>query len=68
MTFIRNEIMPGVWLTCITTDKFKTGCLSINMLTQLSRETASMNALIPQVLRRGTRAFPDMEQLALASS
>ena len=64
MTFIRNEIMPGVWLTCITTDKFKTGCLSINMLTQLSRETASMNALIPQVLRRGTRAFPDMEQLA----
>lgn len=64
MTQIRNEIMPGVWLTCITTDKFKTGCLSINLLTQLSRDTAAMNALIPQVLRRGTRRFPDMEQLS----
>jgi len=64
MDFIRNEIMPGVWLTCITTDKFKTGCLSINLLTQLDQETAAMNALIPHVLRRGTRAFPDMEQLS----
>ena len=64
MTLIRNEILPGVWLTCITTDKFKTGCLSISLLTQLQRDTAAMNALIPQVLRRGTRQFPDMEQLA----
>ena len=64
MTFIRNEIMPGVWLTCITTDKFKTGCLSINLLTQLDRDTAAVNALIPRVLRRGSREFPDMEQLS----
>ena len=64
MTLIRNEILPGVWLTCITTDKFKTGCLSISLLTQLQRDTAAMNALIPWVLRRGTRQFPDMEQLA----
>lgn len=64
MTLTRNEIMPGVFLTCVTTDKFKTGCLSINLLSQLSRETAAMNALIPHVLRRGTRRFPDMEQLS----
>lgn len=64
MTLTRNEIMPGVWLSCITTDKFKTGCLSISLLTQLSRETAAMNALIPHVLRRGTRRFPDIEQLS----
>ena len=64
MTLIRNEIMPGVWLTCVTTDKFKSGCLSINMITQLRRETAAMNALIPQVLRRGTRQYPDMESFS----
>lgn len=64
MTFNRNEIMPGVWLTCITTDKFKSGCLSINMITQLQRETASLNALIPMVLRRGCKSYPDMESFA----
>ena len=61
MTLNRNEIMPGVWLTCITTDKFKSGCLSVNMITQLQRETASMNALIPMVLRRGCKSYPDLE-------
>lgn len=64
MTLNRNEIMPGVWLTCVTTDKFKTSCMSINLVTQLDRETASLNALIPQVLRRGTQRFPDMESLS----
>lgn len=64
MTLKRSEIMPGVWLTCITTDKFKSGCLSINMITQLSRENASLNALVPMVLRRGCKSYPDLEALA----
>ena len=64
MTLKRNEIMPGVWLTCITTDKFKSGCLSVNLITQLSRETASLNALVPQVLRRGCKRYPDLESFA----
>ena len=64
MTLNRNEILPGVWLTCITTDKFKSGCLSVHMITQLQRETASMNALIPMVLRRGCKSYPDMESFA----
>ncbi|MBR7073992.1 MAG: insulinase family protein [Oscillospiraceae bacterium] len=38
--------------------------MSINLLTQLRRETAAMNALIPSVLRRGTTRYPDMEQLS----
>jgi len=64
MTFDRKEIMPGVFLTGITTDKFKSGCLSVNMITQLTRETASLNALVPMVLRRGTKQHPDLESLA----
>lgn len=60
----RKEIMPFVNLTCLETNKFKTGFLSINLLTQLDRETAAKNALLPKVLLRGTTGHPDMEQLA----
>ena len=64
METIRKEILPGVWLTALESDKFKTGCLSISMLTQLDRETAAQNALIPYVLRRGSRYHTDMRSLA----
>ncbi len=61
---IRREIMPGVYMTCLQTDKFKTGLLSVNLLTRLSRETAAKNALIPSVLRRGTVSSPDLNAMA----
>jgi len=60
-----TEIAPLVFLTCITTKKFKTGCLRISLLDQLSRENAGKNALIPFVLRRGSAQHPDMESIAL---
>ncbi len=61
----RKEILPGAYLTCLRTDKFKTGLLSVNLLTRLSRETAAQNALIPSVLRRGTVKSPDLDALAV---
>lgn len=64
MDAVRTEILPGVALTCIKTDKFKTGCLSISLLTQLSRENAAKNALLPMVLRRGCTRLPDMEKIS----
>ena len=64
MQATRTEILPGVWLSYLRTDKFKTACLSLNLLTQLTRETAALNALIPYVLRRGTRHYGDMEALS----
>ena len=66
MEAIRKKIMPFVELTCLRTDKFKTGCLSVNLLTRLSRENASKNALIPHVLRRGSTGHPDMESISAA--
>ena len=63
MEYARSEILNGVWLTHIRSDKFKTACLSVNLLTQLRRETAAMNALLPMVLRRGTMRYGDMEAL-----
>ncbi len=64
MDLTRSEILPGVWLNHLRTDKFKTACLSVTLLTQLKRETAAMNALIPYVLRRGTTRSPDMEAIS----
>ncbi len=57
-------IMENVVLTCLQTDKFKTSCLSINLLTELNRENSSKNALIPKVLRRGTASLTDMEAIS----
>ncbi len=64
MQITRTEILPGVWLSHLRSDKFKTACLSLSLLTQLTRDTAAMNALIPYVLRRGTRSYGDMEALS----
>ena len=64
MELTRTALMPGVWLNHLHTEKFKTACMSLTLLTQLKRETAAMNALIPYVLRRGTTALPDMEAIS----
>lgn len=64
MDMTRTEILPGVWLSHLRTDKFKTACMSVSLLTQLKRESASMNALIPYVLRRGTSRYPDLDALS----
>ena len=63
-TVIRRDIMPGVDLTCVRTDKFKTGVLSVTLMTQLKKETASKTALTMRVLRRGTALNPTMEDIA----
>ena len=65
MDTVRKELLPGVWLTALRSGKFKTGCLSVTLLTQLDRETAAMNAVIPFVLRRGSRYRTDMQTLAV---
>ena len=64
MEMNRTELLPGVWLNHLRSDKFKTACLSISLLTQLTRETASMNALIPFVLRRGCARYGDAEAIS----
>jgi predicted Zn-dependent peptidase len=62
----RRELFPGVWLRAVHTDKFKSSYLSITLLTPLSIQTASANALIPSVLRQGTAVHPNMESLSAA--
>ncbi|MEY8317287.1 pitrilysin family protein [Oscillospiraceae bacterium 50-58] len=62
----RRELFPGVWLRAVHTNKFKSSYLSVTLLVPLDRRTAGANALIPEVLRRGTAIHPDMESLSAA--
>ena len=64
MEYFREEILPCVSLTALKTDKFKTGCLTTYLLTQLQRETAAENAVLPYVLRRGTTSMPERKRIA----
>lgn len=64
MQIKRIMLMPGVHLTGITTDKFKTSCLSLNLLRPLCKEEASLNALLPDVLLRGCGICPDMGEIS----
>lgn len=58
--------MPGVCLTAVHTNKFKSNFFAVRLLTGLDRETASENALLIPVLRRGTAAYPDMQAISAA--
>ena len=66
MEVTRTELFPGVHLTAVHTDKFKSAVLGLQFLLPLEEQTASCNALVPAVLRRGTEAHPDMEALSAA--
>ena len=60
----RREIMQDVFLTYLPAQHFKTSRLTLNLVTGLDRASASANALLPAVLRRGTVRCPDMESLS----
>ena len=63
---IRREIAPETYLNYVHSEKFKTGTLSVQLITPLEEATASFGALLPSVLRRGTMAHPDMRSLSTA--
>ena len=52
----RREIMQDVFLTYLPAQHFKTSRLTLNLVTGLDRTSASANALLPAVLRRGKNA------------
>ena len=66
MHSIRHEIMPGVYLNYVHAVKFKTGSLSVQLITPLDEKAAAQGALLPAVLRRGTMRCPDMRALSTA--
>ena len=58
MNKISTELKQGIKLHCIKTDLYKTDISCIIITTPLKRETVTKNALIPFMLRRGTKKLP----------
>ena len=56
---------PGIRLRCIPDSRFKQGCLSLQLVRPMCREEASHNALLPAVLLRGAREYPDLRAITL---
>lgn len=46
-------------------DRFKQGCLSVQFVCPMDRDEAGMNALLPNVLLRGTEKTPDLRAITL---
>lgn len=59
-----TEIKKGIKLHSIQTNKFKTNLISVFITTPLNRENVTKNALIPAILRRGTKNMPTQEQIS----
>ena len=60
---MRQQLMDNVYLTYIHSEKFKTSFLSAQMAAPLEEETAGRNALLVNVLSRGTVRCPDISAI-----
>ena len=59
----RQMLMDNVYLTCVPSEKFKTSFLSAQMAAPLEQETAGYNALLVNVLSRGSVRFSDISAI-----
>ena len=59
------QLLPGIVLRCCPDDRFKQACLSIAIVRPMCRREASANALLPAVLLRGTRQYPDLRAITM---
>ena len=62
----QRELLPGIRLCCVQTDRFRRAVFSVSFLRPLRREEAAKNALLMHVLARGSRACPDMQRFRAA--
>lgn len=62
-TLRRRRIGDEVYFSSLTDPKFKHNRISVNYILPLERETVSENALIPFLLRKGSRECPDFTLL-----
>ncbi len=60
-----TPLLPGVTLHCKTDGRFKQNTLSVQLCRPTRDEEAALNALLPAVLLRGCKAYPDMRRITL---
>ncbi len=63
INFSKKSIYDGINFTNISDDRFKTMRLSIAFFMPLAKETASSNGIVPFILRRSCKEYPDFTAL-----
>ena len=57
------SLLPGIQLRCVRDSRFKQAALSIQFVRPMTQEEAALNALLPAVLLRGSRNYPDIRAI-----
>lgn len=60
---IRECIANGVYFSSITDKKFKHNRISVNLIVKLDREKVTDRAVVPFILRQGSKNCPDFTDL-----
>ena len=58
-------LSPGVTLRCCQDHRFKQGRITLQFVRPMCREEATLNALLPMVLLRGTRLRPNLQAITM---
>jgi len=63
LNFIRRKICDGVNFSNIKDTRFKTGRISLTAFTPLEKESVSKNAILPFLLSKTCKQYPDLKRL-----
>jgi len=66
MNYQKQEIKEGIEFHKINTDKFKTNLLALFITTPITKENVTKTAMIPAVLRRGSKTMKTIEKISIA--
>lgn len=58
----RERLREGSYYSSIPDSRFKSNRIALHFITPLREETASLNALIPSILRKGSSSHPDFTE------
>ncbi len=61
--FLKTNIGDGIDIISVPASQFKTNEISLSLMMPLSEKTASVNALLPALLCRSSRQYPDITAL-----
>ena len=63
MEYKKQEIKKGINMHTIKTDSFKTDLISVFITTPLTKERVTQNAMIPMILRKGSKNLDNIEKI-----
>ena len=65
MKYTEKQIKEGIKLHLIQNDRFKTNLMAVFLTVPLDKKTVTQNAILPAVLRRGTKNMQTQEEISI---